>query len=59
MLSMNYLFLRHHQPLLIIFSEDRPEALNAIKSKDISQTPEEFEYFMLKEQIKFLKKETD
>lgn len=59
MLSMNYLFLYHHQPLLIIFAEDRPEALNAIKSKDMSQTPEEFEHFMLKEQIKFLKEETD
>lgn len=58
MLSMNYLFLYHHQPLLTIFAEDRAEALNTIKSKDISQTPEEFERFMLKEQIKFLKEAT-
>lgn len=59
MLSMNYLFLYHHQPLLTIFADDRPELLNAIKTKDISRTPEEFERFILKEQIKFLTEEKD
>lgn len=54
-LSMNYLLLYHHQPLLIIFGEDRAKALNAIKSKDMIDTPEEFEKFMLNEQIKFLR----
>ena len=57
MLTMNYLFLYHQQPLLIILAEDRSQALNAIKSRDTSQTPEEFENFMLQEQIKFLKRE--
>lgn len=54
MLSMNYLLLYHQQPLLIIFGDDRAAALNALKSKDISQTPEEFETFVIQEQIKFL-----
>lgn len=53
-LSMNYLFLYHKQPLLIIFAEDRAQGLNALKSKDISKTPEEFEQFILQEQIKFM-----
>lgn len=56
-LSMNYILLYHHQPLLIIFGEDRAQAFNAIKSKDISKTPKAFENFMLEEQIKFLKRE--
>lgn len=55
MLTMNYLFLYHQQPLLIIFGEDRPQALNAIKSKNSNQTPEAFEEFILQEQIKFFK----
>ena len=59
MLTMNYLFLYHQQPLLIIFAEDRAQALNAIKSRDMSQTPEEFENFILQEQIKFLKRELE
>lgn len=58
MLTMNYLLLYHQQPLLIIFGEDRAQALNAIKSTDISKTPETFETFMLQEQIKFLQRET-
>ena len=56
-LSMNYLFLYHKQPLLIIFAEDRAQGLNALKSKDISKTPKAFEQFILQEQIKFLKQE--
>lgn len=57
MLSMNYLLLYHQQPLLIVFAEDKPQALNAIKSKDMTHTSEAFEAFMLQEQIKFLHRE--
>lgn len=55
LMSINYLMLYHLQPLVIIFAEDRPLGLNAIKSKNMNQTPEEFENFILREQIKFLK----
>lgn len=55
-LSMNYLLLYHQQQPLILFGEDRPQALNALKSKNMSETPEEFEQFMIQEQIKFFKR---
>lgn len=55
LLSTNYILLYHRQPLLLLFSEDRAQLLNAIKTKDISQTPEEFENFILEQQVKFFK----
>ena len=58
MLSMNYLLLYHHQPLLIIFSDDRTTGLNTLKSKNMNQIPEEFENFILQEQIRFFQQET-
>ena len=59
MLSTNYLLLYHQQPLLIIYGEDRPKALNAIKTTQLNQTPEEFENFMLQEQIKYFREESE
>lgn len=58
MLSMNYLFLFHRQPLLIIFGDNRPQALSVLYTKDLSHTPEAFEKFMLEEQIRFFKEQT-
>lgn len=55
LISINYLMLYHLQPLIVIFAEDRSQGLNALKSKNMNQTPEEFENFILREQIKFLK----
>lgn len=55
LLLMNYIILCREEPLLILFADDRPQLLNALKRGKISQTPEEFEHFVLQEQIRFLK----
>lgn len=59
MLTTNYLFLYHHHPLMIIYAEDRPQLLNALKTRDLSHTPEEFEHFILQEQLRFFREETE
>lgn len=59
MLSTNYLLLYHHQLLLVIYPEDRPHLLSTLKTHNLQQTPEEFENFILQEQIKFLREEID
>ena len=59
LISVNYLFIYHGYPLLFLYSEDKSTALNALKSQDMNHTPEEFEEFIVRQQIKFFKEETE
>lgn len=59
LLSINYVFLYHQYPLLFIFSEDKAGGLDALKSKDMNHIPEEFEEFIVQQQIKFFEQEID
>lgn len=53
-LLMNYIQLYRNEPLLMLFADDYPQLLNALKTGKISEKPEDFEEFILHEQIRFL-----
>lgn len=55
LLIMNYIQLYRNEPLLILYADERPQFLNALKRGKISQTPEAFEEFIARQQIKFYK----
>lgn len=57
LLAMNYIQLYRNEPLLMLYADDRPQFLNALKRGKISQTPETFEIFIASQQIKFLKEQ--
>lgn len=59
LLAMNYIQLYHDEPLLILYADERPGLLNALKRGKISQTPETFEEFIACQQIKFLTEQLD
>lgn len=59
LLAMNYIPLYRNEPLLMLYADDRPQFLEAVKRGKISQTPEIFEEFMARQQIKFFEEQLD
>lgn len=56
LLLMNYIQLYHSEPLIIFSADTRPEFLNAIKRKKDSIDPENFENFVVRQQMTFFKR---
>lgn len=54
LLLMNYMQLYQQEPLVVLFAEDRPALLNALKRGENNQTPQVFENFVATQQIKLL-----
>lgn len=59
LLAMNYIQLYHNEPLVILFADDRPHLLNALKRGKINQYPQIFESFVAAQQMKFFKERLD
>lgn len=57
LLLMNYILLYHNEPLVILFTDDRADLLNALKRGKINQYPQIFESFVAEQQMKFLKEQ--
>lgn len=56
LLIMNYIQAYHDEPMILIFAEDRPRYLNALKREITETHPETFENFIIGQQIKFYKR---
>lgn len=57
LLMMNYIQEYHGEPIIIVFAEDRPRYLNALKREVTESHPEIFEKFIIEQQVKFYKRE--
>lgn len=55
LLLMNYVQLLHREPLIVIFAEEQARFLEALQWTEYHPTPEIFENFIVKGQLKLLK----